>query len=349
MHDVPVPGAVRSKLTHRVLLLITLCNVLIAAYVAAWAPLAYDAASTSNLVQKALGEQVDNLFQLFIVFSLMAFLALMAPEDLESKDMRKYVIGPMLAVSWVGATFVAFAHARALTANRSAVAAANHNQRVCLNIQYALCAFYYCWGAIYPIIVFFFLRNSWARMRLGLTTDAVVFLTGYALLWAHGEEHYPPGDASLTVALFGRPAVALLGAATFGPQTRRRIAGWGAAAGLFHVQLGLNELTREEIRWMLRCFCAAAGRMGRTHGSNSSSAHPATSLLMSPLYRLRARLRSVVCSQARGFGPASGLWQLCAPLGGSIRAGGRAEPVGGGVGDGIAPHHQAERRQPFPR
>lgn len=88
-------------------------------------------------------------------------------------------------------------------------------------------------------------------MRLGLTIDALVFLGGIALLWLHGEERYPPGDAPLVIALCGRPAVALLGAAIFTPQTRQRIAAAGAAAGLFHVQLGLSELQRHEIRSLL--------------------------------------------------------------------------------------------------
>ena len=154
-------------------------------------------------------------------------------------------------LSSIGATFVAIANVRALTISRAAAAQTSHDQHVCLIIHYTLTAFYYLWGAIYPNIVFFCLRNSWRVLRLGLTIDALVFLGGIALLYLHGEERYPPGDAPLVIALCGRPAVALLGAAIFTPQTRQRIADAGAAAGLFHVQLGLSELQRHEIRSLL--------------------------------------------------------------------------------------------------
>lgn len=254
-----VPDAVRSKLTRRLVSLITLLITLSMVYAAAWAPptdtvhVASVNASASNYLQSAFGAHVDIAFQMIIVFGIATFLSMLAPgtNDLDSKDMRRFVIGPMTVLSSVGATFVAIANVRALTNSRVGAAQTSHDQRVCLIIHYALVAFYYLWGAIYPNVVLFFLRNSWVRLRLGLTIDAVVFLAGFAVLWAHGEKRYPPGDAPLLAALLGRPAVGLLCATIFGPQTRQRIADLGAAAGLFHVQLGLKELRRHEIRVLL--------------------------------------------------------------------------------------------------
>ena len=78
--------------------------------------------------------------------------------------------------------------------------------------------------------------------------DAIGWYVCIAVLWVHGETHFPPGDVPLVVAISGRPAIALIGAATFNLANRRRLAAWAAAAGLFHVSLGLGELRRDEIR-----------------------------------------------------------------------------------------------------
>jgi len=158
----------------------------------------------------------------------------------------------MLAVSNVCDAYVAIAHVRALHATRSEAARTSYNARVCLRVHYALTAFYFCWGIIYPTIVYFYLHNSWGRMRSGLVVDACAFLLGYAVLHAHGETRYPPGEAPLEIALFGRPACALLGAALFTPSTRLKLSGWGEAAGLFHVKLSLSELRRADLYSVLR-------------------------------------------------------------------------------------------------
>ena len=122
---------------------------------------------------------------------------------------------------------------------------------MCLWIHYALCAFFFVWGVIYPTVVFFFLRNSWTRLRCGLVIDATVFLTAIGALWSFGEDKYPPGDAPLHVAILGRPAICLLAAATFNLPNRRRMVALGAHLGLFHVKVGLDELGRGEMRRML--------------------------------------------------------------------------------------------------
>ena len=34
--------------------------------------------------------------------------------------------------------------------------------------RYALSAFFFCWGVVYPTATWFFLRNTWVRLRSGL-------------------------------------------------------------------------------------------------------------------------------------------------------------------------------------
>ena len=131
---------------------------------------------------------------------------MIAPEDLDSAEARKY-IGPLLAVSDVCDTCVAFNVFQAYHASRSEGAAQSYERRVCLYIHYALVAFFYYWGVVYPTMVWFFYKNSWWRLRTGLVIDACVFLTAIGLLWWHGETRYPPGDSSLLAAILaGRPS-----------------------------------------------------------------------------------------------------------------------------------------------
>lgn len=98
---VQVPVAVRSKLTRRLLFLLFILIALSVAYAAAYVPLINVTTSVnvsaSNFVQRAFGAPVDILFQLLIVFSIATFLSLLAPKanDLDTPDMRRYVIGPL--------------------------------------------------------------------------------------------------------------------------------------------------------------------------------------------------------------------------------------------------------------
>ena len=244
---------VHKKISIRMQFLLFCASVSTAAYAATFSvtklPGGSDV-SASSVIVHALGQQANNLAQLVYLFGLMGFLAILFPEDLDSPTARKW-IGALLAVSNVSDMYVVHAHATAYAASsRPAEASVSYDKRVCLYIHLALLCFFFCWGVVYPTIVFFFLHNSWTRLRTGLTIDAFVFLTAYALLWVHGEERYPPGDAPLDVALFGRPAVALLGAAAFTKSTRLRLARLATEYGFFHVKFSLDELPQGELRTM---------------------------------------------------------------------------------------------------
>ena len=231
-------------------LLLALTFATMVGYSASWSPsLRTDAGTATNYIQRSLGEHANNLMQLIICFAIATFIAVVNPQpDLDTPPARR-VIGPMLAVSNLVDTYVCFIHVRTLAATRTEAARASHDQFICLCTQYALAAFFYTWGVVYPTIVWFRLRNSWVRLRSGLVVDALVFLTGIVVLWAHGETRYPPGDAPLLVALLGRPAVSLLAAAVFNEPVRLRLS---AAAGLYHVQLRLTDLKWAEARRLLR-------------------------------------------------------------------------------------------------
>ena len=182
-----------------------------------------DVQMVSSSVQIGGGEIANNLVQLMIVGVLGIFLSVIAPEDLDSAEARKY-IGPLLAVSDVCDTCVAFNVFQAYHASRSEGAAQSYERRVCLYIHYALVAFFYYWGVVYPTMVWFFYKNSWWRLRTGLVIDACVFLTAIGLLWWHGETRYPPGTAA-ACRHPGRPTVSLLVAAVFTRENRRRLVG----------------------------------------------------------------------------------------------------------------------------
>ena len=231
-------------------LLLALTFATMVGYSASWSPsLRTDAGTATNYIQRSLGEHANNLMQLIICFAIATFIAVVNPQpDLDTPPARR-IIGPMLAVSNLVDTYVCFIHVRTLAATRTEAARASHDQFICLCTQYALAAFFYTWGVVYPTIVWFRLRNSWVRLRSGLVVDALVFLTGIVVLWAHGETRYPPGDAPLLVALLGRPAVSLLAAAVFNEPVRLRLS---AAAGLYHVQLRLTDLKWAEARRLLR-------------------------------------------------------------------------------------------------
>ena len=209
--------------------------------------------SPSNRIQGALGEQINNGFQFLILFALCGFLALLFPEtqDLDTAEGRK-IVGGMLVVSDICDTYVFSSYMQALHGTRAEAARLSYDHRVCLNVQYGIACFFFLWGVVYPTIVFFFLENSWTRLRTGLVIDASVFLATIAVLYAHGEERYPPGDAPLAVAIFGRPLCSLLAAAFFNLPMRRRISAWGTVCGLFHVQISLHELDRTELMRILK-------------------------------------------------------------------------------------------------
>lgn len=244
----PIPPAM-SKLTYRMQFGLGVCSVVTVAYAASWHT-NQDVQMVSSSVQIGGGEIANNLVQLMIVGVLGIFLSVIAPEDLDSAEARKY-IGPLLAVSDVCDTCVAFNVFQAYHASRSEGAAQSYERRVCLYIHYALVAFFYYWGVVYPTMVWFFYKNSWWRLRTGLVIDACVFLTAIGLLWWHGETRYPPGDSSLLAAILGRPTVSLLVAAVFTRENRRRLVEWCARLGVFHVKLSLNELQGDEIRRVL--------------------------------------------------------------------------------------------------
>lgn len=185
---------------------------------------------------RRLPSAVNNLAQLLIVVVSLAFLALMFPDDLDSREARRY-IGIFLCVSDICDTYVIIGVTRAYTATRSAAARVDDDRHMCLLIHYVICAFFFIWGVLYPTAVYFWMHNSWARLRSGLVVDAAVFLTAIAALWYYGEDKFPPGDAPLHVALLGRPAICLLASATFGQRNRQRLVAWGARLGLFHVQV----------------------------------------------------------------------------------------------------------------
>lgn len=240
-----------SKLTRRMQLILCAIAAATIGYAATWNfQVAERPDRAATAIAAALGEHANNLTQLLYFLALISFLAMMFPDELDSPEARKY-IGPLLAVSNVCDTCVAVTVARVYADTRSEGARTDANQRTCLYIHYAVVAFFVCWGVIYPTIVFFFLRNSWCRLRVGLTVDAAVFLTAIGALWYFGETRYPPGDAPLSVALYGRPAICLFGAIVYTPATRRRIAACGAALGFFHVKMSLNELPTDEIRRIL--------------------------------------------------------------------------------------------------
>ena len=246
-----VPHAANRMLTRRMTAMVAATAGITAAYAATFSPAARGAADdTSNLVQMVFGEQVNNLFQLLCFVVLIVTLSILFPEpdDLDTPAARKYVIGPLLMVSDICDVGVTVAYSLSLWETRSSVAMTSHNAFVCLCVHFLLVAFFFAWGVIYPTITFFFLDNSWRRLRHGLVVDAIGWYVCIAVLWVHGETHFPPGDVPLVVAISGRPAIALIGAATFNLANRRRLAAWAAAAGLFHVSLGLGELRRDEIR-----------------------------------------------------------------------------------------------------
>jgi hypothetical protein len=231
-------------------LLILMVMAITAAYAYSWCIRKRDSDGVSSEIAVALGQQANNAAQFFILMTTATVLTLMFPEDLDSPEARRF-IGPFLAVSNVAGTSVAITVARGYAETRSEGAQQDANERVCLYIHYALCAFYFVWGVVYPTITFFFLRNSWRRLRLGLFVDAIIFSLAIALLWWFGETRYPPGDAPLHVALLGRPLCALIGAACFHKRNRVKLVALGTAMGLYHIKLTLDELPREEIRRVL--------------------------------------------------------------------------------------------------
>ena len=74
------------------------------------------------------------------------------------------------------------------------------------------------------------------------------------------------------------PLVSLLAAATFNLPTRRRIAEWSAAAGLYHVSLSLNDLRREEARRVLRQL-----RLGEPMAAGNVSVSSGASVEVGPV------------------------------------------------------------------
>ena len=253
------PDIIQSKLSRRLLYCLVACSLLIPLYAATWHS---SSEGTTNYVQRQFGRLADLLVQAFILFALLLFLAVVAPDDLEAPEARKY-IGYMLIVSNLSGTYAAYAHARALQLARASVVA-TWNEFVCLYVQYTMSLFYWLLGVVYPTVTFFCLHNSWQRCRTGMVVDSCVFLCGIAVLHAHGETCYPPGDAPLAAA-FGRPVVALLGAAVFAPANRHRLALWAQSAGLFHVRLTLEELRDNNLRPMLaRVGVGFPGASGNT-------------------------------------------------------------------------------------
>ena len=238
----------KNKLGQRMRLLLLLASVLSAAYAATWC-----GGSTSQ-VAVVLGQHANNIAMLMAFLPLMLFLALMFPEDLDSADARKY-IGPMLAMSNVSGTLVFISVTWAYATDRSEGASQSFEQRACLYIHYGICCFFFYWGVLYPTACFYHIggrANSWRTLRRGLVIDSSAFFLAIFLLWWFGEERFPPGDAPLHVALCGRPTIGLLTAAVFSQKTRQEMVRWCSAAGLYHVNLSLHELRRDEIRAVLR-------------------------------------------------------------------------------------------------
>jgi hypothetical protein len=164
----------KYKFTRRMKLLILMVMAITAAYAYSWCIRKRDSDGVSSEIAVALGQQANNAAQFFILMTTATVLTLMFPEDLDSPEARRF-IGPFLAVSNVAGTSVAITVARGYAETRSEGAQQDANERVCLYIHYALCAFYFVWGVVYPTITFFFLRNSWRRLRLGLFVDAIIF------------------------------------------------------------------------------------------------------------------------------------------------------------------------------
>ena len=248
MQDATVEQRAHTKLVRRLQILLVVIGLASAAYAASWTP-----HSATSAVAASLGPQADNVVMLLVFLPLPFFLAMLFPNELDTPEARKY-IGPLVVLSDISGVYVCFSVVRAYTADRSKAARDNFNLRMCLYIHYAVCAFFFFWGVVYPTLCFLRIggcRNSWAVLRRGLVIDASAFYVAIGLLCCFEETRFPPGDAPLAVALFGRPAIGLLTAAIFTPQTRKRIRALGVAAGLFHVSLGLNELQRDEIRSVL--------------------------------------------------------------------------------------------------
>ena len=279
------PDIITSKLSRRLVFFLAACSLLIPLYAATWHS---SSEGTSNYVQRRFGRLADVLTQAFILFALLFFLAVLFPDDLESPQARKY-IGTMLFVSDLSDSYAAHAHAHALQLSRASVVA-TFDEVVCLYVQYAISLFFWLWGVVYPTMTFFCLHNSWCRLRTGMVVDAAVFLFGIAVLYAHGETRYPPGDAPLAAA-FGRPAVALVGAAFVTPANRRRLAVWAEGAGLFHIRLSLEELSRDDnVRRMLsRVGLGAPVACGNSAASTASTAPSAPASRPAPRSVSRSR------------------------------------------------------------
>jgi len=240
------------RLTRRMQLILGAFSTLSAAYAFTWQ---YDSHLVSSSIAIMIGQEhyhgvANNVIMLLIFWTLLIFLAVLFPDDLDSAEARK-VIGVMLALSDISGIYVFCSTTNGYTVTRSEGAASSLEKRVCLYIHYCLLCFFFFWGVVYPTWTYFFLHNSWRRLRCGLVVDACAFYLAIAMLWWFGEEKYPPGDAPLLVVLLGRPAIALFSAATFNPATRCRLAAWGKAAGILHVKLSLDELRHDEIRQVL--------------------------------------------------------------------------------------------------
>ena len=244
----PTPSAVRSKFARRMQRLFFAVSLLSGAYALSWTP-----GSTSPAVLERLGPFANNCIMLLVFLPAMVLLAMAFPDDLDSRGARQ-CIGPLVVASDASGVHVFYSVMKGYADDRAAEASTDINRWMCLHVHYALCVFFCYWGVIYPTLCFLRIggcQNSWAVLRRGLVTDAIVFYSAIALLYYFGETRYPPGDVPLMVALLGRPAIALCSATIFTPTVRNAISEFGVALGVFHISLDLNELQRHEIRRLL--------------------------------------------------------------------------------------------------
>lgn len=259
--------AVATRLIRRRLMLLAASTILSGAYAASWSM-----ERPSPWIALASGAQANNVAMLFAFMPWIIFLAAVLPEDLDSSEARRS-IGPLLAVSDISGVYVFVCTIQAYRADRAEAARIDYNERMCLYILHGVCVFFAYWSVVHPTACFFRLsrlRMSWKMLRRGLVVDASAFCLFYGLLWCFGETRYPPGDVPLSVAIFGRPTIALLTSALLTPRNRQRIKEWGLAAGLLHVRLDLHHLTQNATRELISMSGYDTPSSDGNHGQPSS-------------------------------------------------------------------------------
>ena len=151
-------------------------------------------------------------------------LAVIFPEGLDTRAARR-LIWPLTIITSVGDLMVAWENAVHLWSTRSFDAPLL--QRARLAVQYSTCAFV---PAIYSYsnLRFYRLAFTWADARFVSLLHGFFLFAVYLLLFALGEDSYPPGDLPFTQNML-RPIPPLLCAMVLHPRFRSRAGELGRA------------------------------------------------------------------------------------------------------------------------